>query len=274
MKQGAQLEAIVCMVRGGCLAWKRMDQDYNVKIKRKEVSGGMRSILSVPSDSLLQQGFSTAATARQVTGSPSPPCPLYGWRCPPPPNPDPRYPAARHPVHLTVPTAHPLLQPTRASVLPCPSTALPGSKDKKPPKRRRGALCRRSLGLRKAFTVLREAENNARGPGARRLKTADKLGPSPAAGLSFPEARGADGEQDLRLALLSRPLPTQASQGNQNGGRRKQARGDQRDLSRRGRSFYSVSGNPLSICSQPQGNRRSTSRFLLSPGCIHCGVKV
>ena len=193
---------------------------------------------------------------------------------PPPPNPDPRYPAARHPVHLTVPTAHPLLQPTRASVLPCPSTALPGSKDKKPPKRRRGALCRRSLGLRKAITVLREAENNARGPGARRLKTADKLGPSPAAGLSFPEARGADGEQDLRLALLSRPLPTQASQGNQNGGRRKQARGDQRDLSRRGRSFYSVSGNPLSICSQPQGNRRSTSRFLLSPGCIHCGVKV
>lgn len=112
-----------------------------------------------------------------------------------------------HPVHLTVPTAHPLLQPTRASVLPCPSTALPGSKDKKPPKSRRGALCRRSLSLSKAFTVLREAENNARGPGAHRLKTADKLGPSPAAGLSSPEARGADREQDLRLALLSRPLP-------------------------------------------------------------------
>ena len=81
------------MVRGGCLAWKRMDQDYDVKIKRKEVSGGMRSILSVPSDSLLQQDFSAAATARHVTGSPSPPCPLYGWRSPP--HPDPRYPAAR-----------------------------------------------------------------------------------------------------------------------------------------------------------------------------------
>lgn len=74
----------MCMVRGSCLAWKRMDQDYDVKIKRKEVSGGMRSILSVPSDSLLQQDFSAAATARQVTDSPSPPCPLYGWRSPPP----------------------------------------------------------------------------------------------------------------------------------------------------------------------------------------------
>lgn len=250
-----------------------MDQDYDVKIKRKEVSGGMRSILSVPSDSLLQQDFSAAATARQVTDSPSPPCPLYGWRSPPP-IPIPIILQRGHPVHLTVPTAHPLLQPTRASVLPCPSTASPGSKDKKPPKSRRGALCRRSLSLSKAFTVLREAENNARGPGARRLKTADKLGPSPAAGLSSPEARGADGEQDLRLALLSQPLPTQASQGNQNGGGRKLARGDQRDLSRQGRSFYSASGNPLSICSQPQGNRRSTSRFLLSPGCVHCGVKV
>lgn len=262
----------MCMVRGSCLAWKRMDQDYDVKIKRKEVSGGMRSILSVPSDSLLQQDFSAAATARQVTDSPSPPCPLYGWRSPP--IPIPIILQRGHPVHLTVPTAHPLLQPTRASVLPCPSTASPGSKDKKPPKSRRGALCRRSLSLSKAFTVLREAENNARGPGARRLKTADKLGPSPAAGLSSPEARGADGEQDLRLALLSQPLPTQASQGNQNGGGRKLARGDQRDLSRQGRSFYSASGNPLSICSQPQGNRRSTSRFLLSPGCVHCGVKV
>lgn len=58
------------------------------------------------------------------------------------------------------------------------------------------------------------------------------------------------------------------------GGGRKQTRGDQRDLSRQDRSFYSVSGNPLSICSQPQGNRRSTSRFLLSLGWVHCGVKV
>lgn len=46
-----------------------MDQDCNVKIKRKELSGGVRSILAVPSDSLLQQDFSAAATARQVTGS-------------------------------------------------------------------------------------------------------------------------------------------------------------------------------------------------------------
>lgn len=57
-------------------------------------------------------------------------------------------------------------------------------------------------------------------------------------------------------------------------GERKQARGDQHDLSRQGRSFYSVSGNPLSICSWPQGNRRSTSWFLLSLGWVQCGVKV
>ena len=83
----------MCMVRGGCLAWKRMDQDCNVKVERKELSGGVRSVLAVPSDSLLQQDFSAAATARQVTGSPSPSCPLYGWRSRP--HPEAHYPAAR-----------------------------------------------------------------------------------------------------------------------------------------------------------------------------------
>ena len=178
---------MVCMVRGGCLAWKRMDQDCNVKVERKELSGGVRSVLAVPSDSLLQQDFSAAATARQVTGSPSPSCPLYGWRSRP--HPEAHYPAAR-----ASSTSHMTISPQRCSWLrpglALPSTALPESKDKKPPKSRREALCRRSLGLRKAFIVLWEAENNASGPVALRQKTASKLGPSPATGPSPPCQRG------------------------------------------------------------------------------------
>lgn len=91
-----------------------------------------------------------------------------------------------------------LLTPTL--VLPCPSRASPGSKDKKPPKSQPGRSRRLALGgehfvdtpwASAKLLLLREAENHPSGQVACRPKIASTPCPSPAVGLSsLGEARG------------------------------------------------------------------------------------